>query len=151
MSTLPPQDSRSQTPFKAPPKDNRSFTNLRMELAGDATLLKYLPFNRVTFQPQSELKGAAPERLLYGGMMEEKHQLWVYFTLLGGTKSINKDGSNQMLSFQTLKGARNGVAPIRLQSVQKVALASAPFKLARNGYQVLVSSNGIAETSSNRD
>jgi hypothetical protein len=75
-------------------------------------------------------------------MIEEKDQLWVYFTMLGGAQVLNKDGSSRMLSFHTLEGARNDEAPIRLQNVHTVALASAPFKLARNGYQALVSSTG---------
>lgn len=114
-----------------------------MELGEDAELLKYLPYNRASFQPQYELQGAASERLLYGDMMEEKDQLWVYFTMLGGCQDHNKDGGNRMLTFYTLKGARHGEAPIRLNNIQKVALASAPFKLVRNGFQILVSSNRV--------
>ncbi|KAH3940584.1 hypothetical protein HBH70_025820 [Parastagonospora nodorum] len=138
MST--PQ-SRLQTPAGAPraPKDNRSFTNLRMELGHNGELLKYLPYNRTTFQAQSELPGAAPERILYGDMMEEKDQLWIYWTLLGGANYTNKGphGSAKMITFQTLKGAQNGDAPIRPQNVQKIALASAPFKLAGDAFQIM--------------
>jgi hypothetical protein len=135
--------SRLQTSAGAPwaTKDNRSFTNLRMELGHNGELLKYLPYNRTTFQAQSELPGAAPERILYGDMMEEKDQLWIYWTLLGGANYNNKGphGSAKMITFQTLKGAQNGDAPIRPQNVQKIALASAPFKLAGDAFQIMVS------------
>jgi hypothetical protein len=110
-----------------------------MELDEDAELLKYLPYQRGTFQPQNELPGAAPDRLLYGDMMEEKDQLWVYFTLLGGGQNYNKEtGGNRMLSFYTLKAAQNGGAPIRAALVQDLALASSPFKQARDGFQIMV-------------
>lgn len=142
---------RLQAPAGAPqaPKDNRSFTNLRMELGQNGELLKYLPYNRATFQVQSELPGAGPERILYGDMMEEKDQLWIYWTLLGGLHHTNKGahGSARMISFQTLKGAQNGDVPIRPQNVQKIALASAPFKLAGDASQITVSGSSKRQIS----
>lgn len=53
------------------PKNNRSYTNLVMELDKDAELLKYLPYNRATWQPNTEIKGAGPFRLLYGDVVDE--------------------------------------------------------------------------------
>lgn len=139
MSTKP-QYSPSQTPAAAAMQDNnRSLTNLRMELDRDVDLLKYIPCSRATFQSQNELQGAAADRLLFGDMMEEKDQLWIYFTLLGGGRNYNKEtGSNRMISFHTLKGAQNGDVPVRANKVQDVALASAPFKFASNSAQVIV-------------
>jgi hypothetical protein len=111
-----------------------------MELDEDVELLRYLPFKRTTFQPQFELHGAADHRLLYGDMKEEKDQLWIYFTLLGGGQTYNKvTGGNRMITFHTLKGAQNGAAPIRAQAVRNVALASGPFRMVRDWYQVMVS------------
>jgi hypothetical protein len=110
-----------------------------MELVEDVELLRYLPFKRATFQPQFELNGAADHRLLYGDMMEEKDQLWVYFTLLGGGQNYNKaTRGNRMISFYTFKGAQNGETPIRPAAVRDVALASGPFKMARDGFQIMV-------------
>jgi hypothetical protein len=110
-----------------------------MELDEDAELLKYLPYQRGTFQPQNELPGAAPDRLLYGDMMEEKDQLWVYFTLLGGGQNYNREtGGNRMLSFYTLKAAQNGGAPIRVSKIQELALSSSTFKQARDIFQIMV-------------
>ncbi|KAH7074489.1 hypothetical protein BKA63DRAFT_595992 [Paraphoma chrysanthemicola] len=135
MSTPQPQTPAGDSPVSP---ENRSLTNLRMELDDEAELLKYIPYQRATFQRQDELPGAHPDRLLYSDMMEEKDQLWIYFTLLGGGQTYNKEtGSNKMLSFFTLHAAKNGGAPLRPSRVQDSALASAPFKMARDGFQVM--------------
>jgi hypothetical protein len=112
---------------------------LRKELEQNAELLKYLPFNRATFQPQIELYGAASHRLLYGDMMEEKNQIWIYFTMLGGGHNYCKGtGGTRMISFHTLKGAQNGSEAMHPKDVQKAALAAGAFKLAQNHLQVVV-------------
>jgi hypothetical protein len=75
-------------------------------------------------------------------MMDEKDQLWAYFTLLGGSSGHNciKDtGGTRMITFYTIKGAQNGEKPVSPMEVQKAALAAAPFKLARNHWHVMVS------------
>lgn len=77
--------------------------------------------------------------MLYGDLMEEKDQLWVYFTMLVGGSSYNKETyGNRMLSFHTLKGAQNGETPERGNKVQNPALPSAPFKFTSNTAQVIV-------------
>jgi hypothetical protein len=110
-----------------------------MELDQHVELLKYLPYNRTTWAANNELKGAVPERLLYGDMMEEKDQLWIYFTLIGGEDSYATTGNNCMLSFYSLKSAQSGGASTRPAKIKDVALASQPFKLAADNFQVLVS------------
>ncbi|KAF1915652.1 hypothetical protein BDU57DRAFT_499918 [Ampelomyces quisqualis] len=138
MVMLQAQHSLPHTPGTATAKENRSYANLCNELGEDLELLRYLPFKRATFQPQFELLGAADHRLLYGDMVDEKDQLWVYFTLVGGGQNYNKaTGGTRMITFQTLKGAQNGEAPIRPQAVRDVALASGPFKMARDGFQIM--------------
>jgi hypothetical protein len=139
MSTPQPQPSRTQTPASTATKDNPSYANLHKDLEQNAELLKYLPFNRATFQPQTELIGAASHRLLYGDMMDEKDQMWIYFTMLGGGHNYNHTtGGSRMISFHTLKGAQNGSEPMHPKDVQKAALPAGPFKLARNHFQVMV-------------
>jgi hypothetical protein len=112
-----------------------------MELDRDAELLKYLPYKRATFQPQFGLPGVASHRLLYGDLMDEKDQLRIYFTLLGGgDHNYNKEtGGTRMIKFHTLKGAQIGEKPVHPMEVQKAALAARPFKLARNTWHVMVS------------
>ncbi|KAH7087471.1 hypothetical protein FB567DRAFT_628429 [Paraphoma chrysanthemicola] len=135
MSTPQPQTPTGDGPASP---ENRSLINLRRDLDDEADLLKYIPYQRATFQRQDELPGAFPDRLLYGDMMEEKDQLWIYFTLLGGGQTYNKQtGSNRMLSFFTLHAAKNGGAPLRPSRVQDAAIASAPFKMARDGFQII--------------
>lgn len=120
--------------------DNRSLTNLGMELYENADLLKILPYSRATFQHQNELPGAYAERILYGDMKDEKDQLWIFFTLLGGGQNFNKEtGGNRMITFQSLKGAQNDDAPVRANKFETVGLASAPFKFASDAQQVVVS------------
>lgn len=119
--------------------DNRSYANLLMELEEHRELLKFLPYARTTWAPNNELMGAAPERLLYGDMMDEKDQLWIYFTLIGGGDGYAVTGSNRMLDFYALKAAQNGGASVRPSKIKELALASRPFKLAENNFQVLVS------------
>jgi hypothetical protein len=117
--------------------NNRSLNAARMELGDQAELLKFLPFHRATFQAQTELPGAAPDRLLYGDMMEEKDQLWCYFTLLGGGDNYNQNtGGNRMISFYTLKGAQSGGSPFHSGQIKASALASQPFKLARGQREI---------------
>ena len=136
----PPQQSHAQPQSHASSLDlfdNRSLNAARMELGDEADLLKYLPFHRATFQPQNELPGAAPDRLLYGDMMEEKDQLWCYFTLLGGGDNYNQHtGGNRMLSFYTLKGAQSGGPSFHPGQIKTNALASQPFKLARGQWEI---------------
>lgn len=108
------------------PDDNRSLMNLRMELGQDVDLLKYIPYSHATFQPQNQLQGPAPDRLLYGDMIEQKDQIWIYFTLLGGGRNYNKEtGGNSMISFHTMKGIQNGDAGVRPSKVQDAAQPSA--------------------------
>jgi hypothetical protein len=136
MATPQPQPSRHQTPAM---KDNPSYAILRQELGHNAELLKYLPFNRATFQPQNELYGAASHRLLYDDMMNKKDQIWIYFTMLGGGQNYNNTtGGTHMISFHTLKGAQNGTEPMHPKDVQNAALAAGPFKVARNHFHVSV-------------
>jgi hypothetical protein len=111
MSTPQPQPSRTQTPASTATKDNPSYANLRKDL----------------------------DRLLYGDMMDEKDQMWIYFTMLGGGHNYNHTtGGSRMISFHTLKGAQNGSEPMHPKDVQKAALPAGPFKLARNHFQVMV-------------
>ncbi|KAH7378461.1 hypothetical protein DE146DRAFT_731056 [Phaeosphaeria sp. MPI-PUGE-AT-0046c] len=137
MSTAQ-QNPQALPPVAKAPDDNRSLTNLRTELNDDLDVLKFLPYSRATFVPQNELPGAAADRILYGDMIDEKDQLWIYFTLLGGVQKYNKvKGGNRMITLNSLKGVQNGDAPVRPNMVQKVALASAPFKFASNAQQVM--------------
>ncbi|KAF2819210.1 hypothetical protein CC86DRAFT_472346 [Ophiobolus disseminans] len=115
---------------------NRSYANILGELGEDAELLKYLPFMRATWAVQFELDGAFSERLLYGDMMNEKNQLWIYFTLVGGGENM-ATGRSRMITFSTLKNAQNKGPILRAASVQDSALASLPFKQARNQFQVM--------------
>ena len=113
---------------------NPSLDKLWRDLGEDAALLKYLPYRRATFEPQNEIPEAAPERLLYGDMLKNKDQLWIYFTL----HSHHKQKSNyaSMLTFQTIKSATNHEASVRPGTVPKVALASRVFKHAQS-YQAV--------------
>lgn len=111
------------------PVDNPSYEKLKRDLDDDVTLLNFLPYKRATFQRQNELEQAAADRILYGDMMEEKDQLWIYFTL--------HHKGNQMISFYTLKGAQQGEPPIRPYKVKEIALASWPFKHARDHFQIM--------------
>jgi hypothetical protein len=61
MEALPPR-----------PASNPSLDKLTRDLDEDAALLKYLPYTRATFEIQNEIPEAAPERLLYGDMLENK-------------------------------------------------------------------------------
>lgn len=122
----------------ATPDSNPSYARLSRDLGEDFELLQYLPYKRATFQSQSEVNDAAPYRILYGDMMEEKDQLWVYFTLLkaDARKNAGPD-SNRMISFYTLKGAKAGENPVRPAKIKEVALPSAPFKHAANHYIIM--------------
>lgn len=111
------------------PVENPSYEKLKRELDDDVTLLNFLPYKRATFQRQCELEQAAADRILYGDMMEEKDQLWIYFTL--------HQKGKQMISFYTLKAAQQGQAPIRPCKVKEIALASWPFKHARDHFQIM--------------
>ena len=113
---------------------NPSLDKLWRDLEEDAALLRYLPYKRATFELQNEIPEAAPERLLYGDMLEKKDQLWIYFTL----NSHHKQRSNyaSMLTFQTIEGAAHHEASVRPGTVQKVAQASKVFKHAQ-GYQAV--------------
>ncbi|CAO2649218.1 Nn.00g066030.m01.CDS01 [Neocucurbitaria sp. VM-36] len=108
---------------------NPSYAKLKRDLEDDVTLLNFLPFRRATFQAQTELGGAGPDRLLYGEMKEEKGDLWIYYTL-------HRKGS-QMLAFYTLRGAKQDQAPIRPTHLKHVALPSLPFKHAQDHFQIL--------------
>jgi hypothetical protein len=122
-------------PTSPPPSDdNPSYTRLKRDLGADAPLLNFLPFRRVIIQPQTELAGAGPDRILYGDMMDGKDELWIYFTLRRGNSGHD---ATKMVSFYTLKGARSGRDHIRADRVLKVALPSLPFKHARNHYAVM--------------
>lgn len=90
-------------------------------------------------EDNNELKGAAPERLLYSDTIEEKDQLWIYFTLIGGGDSYAITGSNRMLTFYSLKIAQSGGGSVRPAKIKDVTLASQPFRLAVDPFQVLVS------------
>jgi hypothetical protein len=94
MEALPPR-----------PASNPSLDKLTRDLDEDAALLRYLPYRRATFELQHEIPEAAPERLLYGDMLENKDQLWIYFTL--NTHHKQKSNYASMLTFQTIKGAAN--------------------------------------------
>lgn len=135
-----------RTSSSAIAQNNRSYANILGELGEDAELLKYLPFSRTTWAVQFELEGAFAERLLYGDMMNEKDQLWIYFTLIGGGDNYNKEtGRNRMITFSTLRNAQNGGPMIRPANVQDLALASLPFKQARNQFQVMVRFHGYGQ------
>jgi len=137
-----PQPDRASTAASPNAQLNPSFANILAELGNDIQLLKYLPFSRATFAPQYELSGAAPERLLYGDMMEEKDQIWIYFTLTGGGDNYNKEtSSNRMISFYKLKNAQKRDITLNPKRVQELALASQPFKQARDHWQIMVSSS----------
>ncbi|KAH6866354.1 hypothetical protein BKA58DRAFT_319335 [Alternaria rosae] len=113
------------------PDDSPSYAKLKRDLGDDAPLLNFLPYKRATFEPQNEIAEAAPERLLYGDMMESKGSLWIYWTL----NYHNKKKSHhdyRMITFQTIEGAKNHEAGVRPGSVQNVALASWPFKHAKD-------------------
>jgi hypothetical protein len=143
MSTPQPQRAPTDSSASNIAEVNRSYAKLVMELDKDVELLKFLPSNRETFQEQYELKGAARHRLLYGDMMEEKDQLWIYFTLLGRGDNYNsKTGGNRMIMFYKLKSAQAGGPSIRPNNVQGLAQASQPFKYAKTYYQVMVSVHG---------
>jgi hypothetical protein len=128
MSPLRPQQEQIQSQSPSSVKamcDNRSFAALRMELGDEAGMLQ-------------ELRGAAPDRLLYGDMLEGDDQLWCYFTLLGGGDNYSKQtGSNRMVCFYTLKGAQIGDSPVHPGQIKNCALASQPFKNARGQWEVL--------------
>ncbi|KAF2024453.1 hypothetical protein EK21DRAFT_117771 [Setomelanomma holmii] len=145
-------------PTNNPPKRNRSMNNLLVELDEDTDLLNHLPYQRCTFQPQDEIPGAFGDRLLYGDMMDEKGELWVYFTHLGGAQnSIKQTGVTRMITFyqsaqqasdrqidyqirtitDQIVAAQNGGAPVRIQKVKDAALASTPWKQARDGFHIL--------------
>ena len=109
--------------------DNPSYAKLKRDLEDDAMLLHFLPFKRATFQKQTELDQAGPERLLYGDMLEEKGELWIYYTL--------HRKSSQMLTFYTLRGAEQDLAPIRPSQISRVAIPSLPFRHARDHFQIM--------------
>jgi hypothetical protein len=138
MTTPQPQPQPQHSPTSASASENRSLAKLREDLGADAELLKYLPYHRTTWAPQNEIKGAGPFRLLYGDMMEEKDQLWIYFTLKGGGHNYNKNsGGTRMIMFYTLKGAQEGTGPYHPHLVKTGALASQPFKLARGQWEIM--------------
>ncbi|KAI4918636.1 hypothetical protein J4E90_003023 [Alternaria incomplexa] len=113
------------------PDDSPSYAKLKRDLGDDAPLLNFVPYKRATFEPQNEIAEAAPERLLYGDMMESKGSLWIYWTL----NYHNKKKSHhdyRMITFQTIEGAKGHEAGVRPSSVQTVALASWPFKHAKD-------------------
>lgn len=113
------------------PDDSPSYAKLKRDLGDDAPLLNFLPYKRATFELQNEIAEAAPQRLLYGDMMESKGSLWIYWTL----DYHNKKKSHhdyRMITFQTIEGAKNHEAGVRPGSVQNVALASWPFKHAKD-------------------
>jgi hypothetical protein len=112
------------------PDDNPSYAKLKRDLGDDAPLLNFLPYKRATFEPQNEIAEAAPERLLYGDMLESKGQLWIYWTLNYHKKKSHLN--YRMITFQTIEGAKNHEAGVRPTTVQKVALASWPFKHAKD-------------------
>ncbi|KAL1793675.1 hypothetical protein ACET3X_008657 [Alternaria dauci] len=116
------------------PTRNPSLAKLTRDLGDDAALLRYLPYKRATFELQKEIPEAAPERLLYGDMLEGKDQLWIYFTLNSYTK--RKSDYASMLTFQTIKGAAHHEASVRPGTVQAIARASLVFKYAQ-GYQAV--------------
>jgi hypothetical protein len=113
--------------------DNPSYAKLKRDLGDDAPLLNFLPYKRATFEPQNEIAEAAPERLLYGDMLESKGQLWVYWTL-NYHKKQKSNRDYRMVTFQTIEGAKNHEAGVRPGSVREVALASWPFKYAKDQY-----------------
>jgi hypothetical protein len=115
------------------PDDNPSYAKLKRDLGDDAPLLNFLPYKRATFEPQNEIAEAAPERLLYGDMLESKGQLWVYWTL-NYHKKQKSNRDYRMVTFQTIEGAKNHKAGVRPGLVREVALASWPFKYAEDQY-----------------
>ncbi|RAR01955.1 hypothetical protein DDE82_006152 [Stemphylium lycopersici] len=67
--------------------------------------------------------------------MEAKGQLWIYFTLNHNPPRSNPE--YRMITFNTLERARNSDVDIRLTAIKDMALASWPFKHARDPYAII--------------
>ncbi|KAL6706649.1 hypothetical protein ACN47E_005191 [Coniothyrium glycines] len=114
-------------------RDHPSLDKLKRDFSDDAPLLNSLPSECVSVQEQTELEGVDLHRILYGEMMDEKDQLWTYFTQVMPSMS----DAEELLSLYTLNAAQSDGIHTCMYRNQNLALASLIFMQARNLHVVL--------------